>query len=224
LVKWGSVESDNLITILNLAFALGLVHALDADHVIAVSALASQPQAAQKNPRWYGLRWSLGHGVTLLLSGILVLGVGIAIPPSFGYAAESLVGLVLVGMGIGLVYRLRRRRSVAGTGEERSRGAGLNDTRHRHGATAIGALHGMAGSAPLLALVPAAASGAVWSGLMYLLLFNVGVLASMLLCTTTLGVVFKRLNQAGKRVLDTVRYAIAGGSVIAGGYLLKSVF
>jgi hypothetical protein len=193
------VESENLINILNLAFALGLLHALDTDHVIAVSALAGQPRAAQRNPRWYGLRWALGHGVTLLLSGFVVLGAGMAIPQTFGYAAESLVGLVMVGMGIALIYRLRRRQPAASA-------------------------HGMAGSAPLLALVPAAASGAAWLGLTYLLLFNIGVLASMLLCTTTLGVLFTRLNQAGRRVLDTVRYAIAGGSVVAGGYLLKSVF
>ena len=217
------MESENLINILNLAFALGLLHALDTDHVIAVSALAGQPRAAQRNPRWYGLRWALGHGVTLLLSGFVVLGAGMAIPQTFGYAAESLVGLVMVGMGIALIYRLRRRQPAA-SAVRQSDSPCPDSIRHRHGATVVGALHGMAGSAPLLALVPAAASGAAWLGLTYLLLFNIGVLASMLLCTTTLGVLFTRLNQAGRRVLDTVRYAIAGGSVVAGGYLLKSVF
>ena len=58
MTGFGKAE-ENLINILNLAFALGLVHALDADHVIAVSALAGQPRTAQRNPRWYGLRLCL---------------------------------------------------------------------------------------------------------------------------------------------------------------------
>jgi len=219
------VEPENLLSILSLAFALGLVHALDTDHVIAVSTLACQPHSAPKNPRWYGLRWALGHGVTLLLLGSIVLGIGMAIPNAFGEAAESLVGLVMVGMGIAVIYRLSRHRLArADNVKTHNTHPGLCNTPHQHSATAIGALHGIAGSAPLLALIPATASGSGWLGMAYLLLFNVGVLVSMLLCTTTLGAFFKRLNQAGKRTLNTVRYAIAGGSIMAGGYLIKSVF
>lgn len=223
--KVENVAAENLFSILSLAFALGLVHALDTDHVIAVSTLASQPRRSTKNPRWYGLRWALGHGVMLLLSGVLVLGAGMVIPDTLGTAAESLVGLIMVGMGLTLIYHLSRRRPTAANLPQESNGHPRPGyARHQHGATAVGALHGMAGSAPLLALIPAAASGSAWLGIAYLVIFNIGVLISMLLCASALGELFARLNQAGKRALCTLRYGIAGGSIMAGGYLIKSVF
>ena len=212
------MEPENFMTILGLAFTLGLLHALDVDHLVAVSALASRPDGLRRHPRWYGLRWALGHGTTLLLLGVLVFGVGMAVPQAFSQLAETLVGAVMIAMGGVLIYRLWRQRA-ANTGPHQA-----NQRYRQHGATAIGAVHGMAGSAPLLALMPAAASGTAGLGMTYLAVFSTGVLLSMLVCASALGAVFARLNQVGKKRLNTFHYSIAGGSILAGAYLITRAF
>ena len=58
-----------------VAFALGLVHALDADHVMAVSVFATRGHGTAQGVR-AGLRWSLGHGLVLLAAGLVLVAFG----------------------------------------------------------------------------------------------------------------------------------------------------
>ncbi len=224
--------SENLFGILSLALALGLVHALDADHIVAVSALASGTHRSSRHPWRYCMRWAMGHGATLVLFGLFALLIGKTIPDSFGRLAEIAVGVVLVAIGIAVLYRLRKQRlsigfhrhadapSHAHWCQPEARPGGGSQ---QHAATLVGALHGVAGSAPLLALIPVASSSSAVFGLFYLLLFCIGVLLSMLLCGGVLGVIFKRLRRLGESMLYRVRCAIAAASIAAGGYLIQSV-
>ena len=87
-----------IVAVLLLGFGLGLVHALDADHVMAVSALASlRPRLSQCFG--FALRWGLGHGATLLLLGGSALVLGVALPPSLAEGVERIVGVVMVALG-----------------------------------------------------------------------------------------------------------------------------
>ena len=224
-------EWDGLIGILGLAFGLGLVHALDADHVIAVTALSGQPDSLSPRPWRFCINWAFGHGGTLLLLGALVLVAGLAIPEQLSALAESLVGGVLILMGLMVLVQLRRKRLQL----RFHRHPGLlrhahwqqppsTHAPHTHRATLVGALHGTAGSAPLLALIPVAQSASPWWGMAYLLLFSIGVLMAMLLCGGALGLVFQRLNRYGQRVLDGMHCTIGVAAMAAGGYLLQSGF
>ncbi len=224
-------EWDSLTGILGLAFGLGLVHALDADHVIAVTALAGQPGNTPQRPWRFCLNWALGHGGSLLLLGVLVLAVGMVIPEQLSMFAEFVVGGVLILMGLAVLVQLRRKRLRL----RFHRHPGLSrhahwqqpsstHTAHTHRATLVGALHGTAGSAPLLALIPVAQSASPWWGLAYLLLFSAGVLVSMLLCGGVLGLVFERLSSRGQRVFDWMHASIGAGAIVAGGYLVQSSF
>lgn len=224
-------EWDSLIGILGLAFGLGLVHALDADHVIAVTALSGQPGSESRRPWRFCVSWALGHASTLLLLGSMVLLVGLAIPEQLGMLAEWLVGGVLVLMGLSVLVQLRRKRLQL----RFHRHPGLfrhahlqhppsTHAPHTHRATLVGALHGTAGSAPLLALIPVAQSASPWWGMAYLLLFSTGVLISMLLCGGALGLMFQRLSRCGRRVFDVMHGTIGIGALLAGGYLLQGGF
>ncbi|VAW78936.1 hypothetical protein MNBD_GAMMA13-1916 [hydrothermal vent metagenome] len=224
-------EWDSLTGILGLAFGLGLVHALDADHVIAVTALAGQPDGKLQRPWRFCLNWALGHGGSLLLLGVLVLAVGMAIPERLSMLAEFLVGAVLILMGAAVLVQLRCKRLRL----HFHRHPGLSrhahwqqpasiHTAHTHRATLVGALHGTAGSAPLLALIPVAQSASLWWGLAYLLVFSAGVLVSMLLCGGVLGLVFEHLSNRGQRVFDYMHAGIGAGAIVAGAYLLQSGF
>lgn len=224
-------EWDSLTGVLGLAFGLGLIHALDADHVIAVTALAGQADSKQQRPWHFCLKWALGHGGSLLLLGVLVLAVGMAIPEQMSRLAELMVGGVLILMGLAVLVQLRSKRLQL----RFHRHPGLprhahwqqpssTYTAHTHRATLVGALHGTAGSAPLLALIPVAQSASPWWGLAYLLVFSAAVLVSMLLCGGVLGLVFERLSNRGQRVFDVLHASIGTGAVVAGGYLLHSNF
>ena len=229
--EWGSLAG-----ILSLAFGLGLLHALDADHIIAVSALASrsEPGSGKQRPWQFCMRWALGHGFSLMLMGILVWGIGANLPADFSRYAEAGVGLLLLGMGLWLLLDIRRQSLRLGFHAH----AGLPPHAHwhqpdqhdhkpfgvqEHGATLVGALHGVAGAAPLLALIPMVTRQSPAWGFLYLGLFSLGVFCSMLLFGGLLHQLFQRLLRWGNGAMTVVRALLATGSLGAGGYLLYHV-
>ena len=85
-----------MLTLLGLGFVLGLRHALEADHAAAVASLATQNRSVLQTMK-QGIVWGLGHTVTLLLFGSVVLILGVVIPEHFADALECAVGVMLVG-------------------------------------------------------------------------------------------------------------------------------
>ena len=221
------------LSLVAIGFALGLVHALDADHVMAVSILSNQRPGFGKTLR-YCANWALGHGGVLLVSGLLLFGLGIGIPAQLVQAAEIMVGLFLVGMGLFCFWRFRRERIRLVEhqhGELQHRHWQIDgDSRHGHeqgggklGHTPVmvGVVHGFAGSAPALALVPVVAHGNFWSALAYLLLFSCGVMLAMLTFGLGFGATQRYLNQQSVRMMNWLRHLIAFCSIAVGGYWLS---
>lgn len=233
------MESQSLIAILGLAFGFGLLHALDADHIMAVSGLASA-RPGFRNSLLFCSRWAIGHGAALLVIGAAVLFLGMSIPVELSEIAESLVGVVLVLIGAWVFYDLYRKRAHLHFHQHdtlprhahfhvhhESKNKILMQKTHRHDAhthnhraVMVGLLHGTAGSAPLLALVPLAQLGSVWYGFAYLLLFGIGVLCSMLVFGGLVGGLFTWLNRWGDSVVRGLRMLVASSSILFGGYLL----
>ncbi|MBW2274465.1 MAG: sulfite exporter TauE/SafE family protein [Deltaproteobacteria bacterium] len=243
-----------IVAILFLGFGLGLVHALDADHVMAVTALASlRPRFSQS--LGFALRWGFGHSVTLLVLGGMALTLGVALPPSLTEIVENIVGAVMIGLGVWVATDLLRRRGhihfhrhagllphahwhshprpladshtqveshaqVEPHAEDR---VGLHG--HDHGAVMVGALHGAAGSAPLLALLPAVAQESALIGIAYLLTFGAGLVFAMLLFSGVLGGVVSRLaHTRNTGAIELLRGATSLGSVAVGVALLAGVY
>lgn len=204
--------------IILLSPALGMLHALDADHVVAVSTLAAGRAERTGQPWRHGLHWALGHGAMLLALGVVAFGIGRSIPALVAVAAESLVALIMIVMGLALLLRSHRIAPVAVCPSPHPGEA--SRPHPQPAATGLGALHGMAGSAPLLALVPAAAADSLWEGLAYLLLFGAGVVASMLLFTHLLGALLAYLARFGPNALALLRYTLATASMGVGAGLL----
>jgi len=226
-------ESSSILAILGLAFGLGLTHALDADHIMAVSSLSGGRASLRDTLHFCG-RWAIGHGLTLLLIGSAVLLLGMAIPAELSQLAEMAVGWVLVGLGLYVFWSLRRSQAHLHyhdhEGVERHahwhHHNHPNDKEHHphshtgHGAIMVGVLHGMAGSAPLLAILPLATQTSPWYGMAYLLMFCVGVLLAMLVFGGALGSVFGWLSRMGQTALRLVRASVALGAMSIGGYLI----
>lgn len=93
-----------LLTTLVLGFALGIKHALDADHVVAVSTIVSKYRNPLKTTL-VGVFWGIGHTTTLLLVGIAVIGFKLVIPDQLALSMEFLVGVVLFALGVQIVWQ-----------------------------------------------------------------------------------------------------------------------
>jgi len=89
----------NLLAVIGVGFLLGVRHATDPDHVIAVSTIVSR----QRNIRHAGLvgaLWGIGHTITIFLVGVAIILFNLAIPTRLGLAMELAVGLMLILLGV----------------------------------------------------------------------------------------------------------------------------
>lgn len=212
-------------------FSLGLVHALDADHVMAVSALSNRKNVSFLTTISYCFKWALGHGAVLLLVGILFFGLGFEVPESLLGFAEASVGVLLVVIGIFCLMRIRKQKlslEVHQHGEVTHAHWLINDkstskSHDAHAPTMVGMLHGLAGSAPALALVPLITEGGGVSGqlglaMVYLIVFSFGVLLAMALFGLGLGAAQQKLQRVNAQFFQWSQYLIASGSIVLGGF------
>ena len=181
--------------ILGLGFLLGMQHALEADHIAAVSSIAARRTDVGDIVR-HGLTWGLGHTLTLFAFAGLAILLGHAIPEHFARPIETAVGVMLIGLGGHVLWRLWRDRvhfHSHGHGEgivhihahshagETLPHIGASHA-HAHGfrwrTLLVGLMHGMAGSAALLMLVASQASSPA-AGLGYVALFGIGSMIGM---------------------------------------------
>ena len=181
--------------ILGLGFLLGMQHALEADHIAAVSSIAARRTDIGDIVR-HGLTWGLGHTLTLFVFAGAAILLGRAIPENFARPLEAAVGLMLVGLGAHVLWRLWRDRvhfHAHGHGDgtvhvhaHSHTGETLPHARaahaHAHGfrwrTLLVGLMHGMSGSAALLLLAVSQASSPA-AGLGYVALFGVGSMIGM---------------------------------------------
>ncbi|MGB7284737.1 MAG: hypothetical protein WBE13_20895 [Candidatus Acidiferrum sp.] len=88
-----------LLSIIALGFFLGMRHATDPDHVIAVTTIVSR-QRSIRQAALIGVLWGLGHTITILAVGSAIILFGIVIPARVGLTMELSVGLMLILLGI----------------------------------------------------------------------------------------------------------------------------
>lgn len=222
------IESIPLIL---LGFSLGLLHALDADHVVAVSAMANQKPSI-KRTLLFSLNWALGHGGVLLVCGVILFGVGLTIPENLQHLAEASVGLLMIVLGLSFYWRLRtlkvkltkhRHDDIEHTHwatDDHQNNTETKETGGNHQPVMIGMLHGLAGSAPALALIPAVASGQLALAITYLLIFSLGVMLSMLVFGLGFSWIQNYLHLHYQRVSVWCRHIIALMAIVVGGFLL----
>ena len=168
-----------VLTILSFGLARGFLHALDPDHIMTISALSSRQNANDINsPRQYAIIWSLGHGIMILAVASAFLMTGQELPAAISASAEFLVGIILILTGVSVLWALRS--------QSESRDSCTNAVLPKRLAAAplmIGFVHGIAGSASLLALIPIAFLD-LGPGFAFVLVFCTGVLLAMIIFST----------------------------------------
>src|SRR5262245_57142987 len=117
--------SLSFISLLFLGFFLGMRHALDADHVVAIATIVSRERSL-RGSALIGAAWGVGHTITVMAVGIAIIAGGVVIPPRLGLSMEFAVGVMLVLLG---VLTLTGMGGVLGAG----RASQLHDHVHAHG-------------------------------------------------------------------------------------------
>jgi hypothetical protein len=153
-----------------LGFALGLRHALDADHLVAMSTIVSRERSLPR-AALLGARWGVGHCLSLFTVGVAVVLLGIPFPESLGNLLELGVGGMLVALGIASL--LRRDGRVRSGGVEAGPPA-----RASRRPFLIGVVHGLAGSGALAILVLATIRSPI-QALLYIGIFGLGSVGGM---------------------------------------------
>src|SRR5258707_7735532 len=102
-------RAGQMFGILGLGFLLGMQHALEADHIAAVSSIAARRTQVGDIVK-HGLTWGLGHTLTLFVFAGAAILLGHAIPERLARPLETAVGIMLVGLGAHVLWRLWRDR------------------------------------------------------------------------------------------------------------------
>ena len=205
----------SFFSIIALGFFLGMRHATDPDHVIAVSTIISRERKVSKSA-WIGAFWGVGHTLTIFVVGAGIILFNLAIPVRLGLTMELAVGAMLVLLGVVNVTSFFR---AAPEGivhsHPHSHGDYVHTHAHTHGTEGhshvpdrtslaaldqlmmkfrayrplrpfiIGLVHGLAGSAAVALLVLATIRDPRWA-VAYLLVFGVGTIAGMMVITMSI--------------------------------------
>ncbi len=194
------------LAILGLGFVLGLRHAMDPDHVVAVAAISARTRRALP-AAMLGAAWGAGHTLTLWGVGGAIILFNVVVPPRVGLALEFGVAVALMLVGLANLH-----------GPQRSGLEGDGSGPPARRAFLVGLLHGLAGSAAVALLVLATVHEPAWA-CAYLGVFALGTLIGMALVTTSfslpLAALFARFP-ASPRVL---RLATGALSLLFGVWL-----
>jgi high-affinity nickel-transport protein len=204
-----------VIALLGLALALGLRHATDPDHVVAVTAITARTKRILP-AMWLGVVWGLGHTLTLFTVGGAIILFNLVVPPRVGLTLEFAVGIALVIVGL-LNLRPPAPDDAARSGLPRD-----SERLPAWRAFLVGSVHGLAGSAAVALMVLATVRDPRW-GVAYLLVFGMGSIAGMALVTTGLAAPLALASRRWGGFGRGVRLATGGLSLVFGVWLIYQI-
>jgi high-affinity nickel-transport protein len=232
----GRISMTSGLAILAIGFFLGMRHATDPDHVIAVSTIVSRERSISK-AAFIGVLWGLGHTLTILAVGAAIILFGLAIPARVGLTMEFCVGLMLILLGaLNLTGAAKWMSEKFSPAHPPVSGEHVHIHEH-HAATLappqalersfaglgryqalrpvfVGIVHGLAGSAAVALLVLSAIREPKWA-VLYLLVFGIGTIAGMMLITSVIALPF---------CFAGYRFAWLNRSLVTGSGILSLVF
>ncbi|WP_447970635.1 urease accessory protein UreH domain-containing protein [Nitrospira sp. M1] len=191
-----------LLTSLLLGLALGIAHALDPDHLVAVGTLAAESKNLRRSALM-GIIWGIGHTCALGLVGALVLSLKWTIPEQLAAGLEAVVGVMILALGVHLLWRCWQPWTVHV--HEHRHDETTHSHVHLHGhdqqahghhiggsqvkALTVGFIHGVAGSAAL-SLAVMTTMPSLTMGMSYIAVFGLGSIGGMLLMSTLISLPF----------------------------------
>ena len=221
---------STLGTALVLGFILGIKHALDADHVVAVSTIVSRDLRPLRAAR-AGIFWGIGHTLTLLLAGIAVLFLKVTIPNQLTLSFEFLVGAVLVALGAQNLWDYWRTRFHTHRHESgethihyhaHKKGHDHHLTNRQRKSLFVGMMHGLAGSGALVLLV-LSAIGSPLEGAAYILVFGLGSILGMMMIGTAMALPFSLSARRFGKLTKHIQLLAGGVSILLGALVMVQI-
>ncbi len=223
-------------TTLALGFVMGLRHALDADHLAAVSTFVSEQRSPWRSSL-IGAFWGAGHTVALLVFGGAVAVFRIALTPRLSQFLEFLVGCVLVFLGVNVLLGLLKGQKLHAHRHEHDGVVHthlhfhLGDAEHAHEhhvlrlggrPFVVGVVHGLAGTAAVMLLVVGAIPS-LFLGIVYILVFGLGSIGGMMAMSLLMSVPLALAAPRLRVVERTIRFAAGAFSLGFGIFLAWNV-
>jgi hypothetical protein len=195
------VRAGSLST-LGLGFVLGLKHALDADHLVAVSTIVNERKGFWSSSI-VGAFWGLGHTASLLIVGLIVIALHFEIPEKIAAGMEFMVAVMLVALGANVLWKIKRGATLHLHAHEHHHFSHVHphlhepgkDHSHEHVPAVgrkpflVGMMHGMAGSAALMLVVLATIPSKMLA-LLYIGIFGFGSVGGMFVMSALIGLPF----------------------------------
>jgi ABC-type nickel/cobalt efflux system permease component RcnA len=220
-----------LITSSGLGSLLGMRHALEPDHLAAVSTLVSEERSSYQ-AALLGVCWGLGHTLALVAAGAVLVVLRAEMPTRVADLFELLVAVMLIALGVRAIFQAARQGRSGPVHAHQHRGrvhAHASGAAHVHIGTwtlavrplIVGAVHGLAGSGALTALVLATLP-TTSAQLAYMGLFGLGSTIGMAALSGLLGWPLARLgaNRALARAISMTVGVVSTGLGIVWGYPL----
>jgi len=189
LREWGAIPQVGRVASAGLGSLLGIRHALEPDHLAAVATLMTGERSSAK-AAWLGACWGLGHALTLLTAGVMLVVLRVEMPTFASEVFEFGVILMLLGFGVRAIYQGVYGDPAGPTHSHANRRP--SEPCHIRRRTlarrplVVGAVHGLAGSGALTALVMATLPSTL-TRLGYLALFGIGSTVGMAALSGLLG-------------------------------------
>jgi len=233
----------SLLPLAALGFFLGIRHATDPDHVVAVATIVSRERTIG-GAALIGVLWGLGHTFTILLAGGVIAFFGLVVPPQVGLTMELSVALMLIVLGaLGVAGIWRQQSGPHAHGDYvHAHPGGHEADHHGHGEQTplgrldrrfgglgfyqaarpfvVGVVHGLAGSAAVALLVVATIHEPLLY-LAYLLVFGLGTIAGMMLITAAIALPFV---YSARRLLGMNRVLTLAAGLLSVGFGLFLVY
>ncbi len=195
-----------------LGFLLGLRHATDADHIVAVTAIVARERTFARAAR-IGALWGVGHSLTLFVIGGAIVAFRLVIPPRLGLGLEFGVAMMLIILGFNNLRPAGERPP-----HEHLHLVAFNGLRP----LIVGIVHGLAGSAAVALLVLATIRETAWA-IAYLAVFGVGTIAGMVLVTVLLAAPAMYASARVVRLQWGIRLAAGTLSLLFGLFLAREI-
>jgi len=184
---------------------LGMRHATDPDHIVAVTTIVSRERSVAK-AAWIGVVWGIGHTITLLVVGGAIIAFKVAFNARLGLSLELCVAIMLIVLGLLNLFSVQTSTQKISAARP----------------FLVGIVHGLAGSAGAALLIVPLIDDARWATL-YLLTFGLGTIAGMALVTLSIAVPSLLATVHMPSMQRSLRLVSGAVSLVFGIYLAQRI-
>lgn len=229
-----------MLSLLFIGFLIGMRHALEADHIAAVATLVSTTNS-HKTAIKHGAVWGIGHTLALFAFGSIVILSDAIIPENMAATLEFAVGIMLIILGVDVIRKMLRDKVHFHAHRHSNHQQHFHAHKHQHEkkhypenhqhshqktfplkTLFIGLMHGMAGSAALIALTLKSIDTPLM-GLMYMLLFGLGSIIGMAALSIIIAIPLKHSAKGLTRLNNSMQVIIGSATIILGSTLVYDI-